>query len=93
MSPLTATQVRVIHMTTKLLGEGVMPSSCMRKRMLTMAIGSMLTVVPIGRENLTTSGLILFFSSRHLAVIGRAARLEDVVMTVGNTSMILYIKG
>ena len=80
-----------MHMTTKLLGDGVTPSSCMRKMMLTMVIGNMLTVVPMGRENLTTSGLILFFSSRHFDVIGSAARLEDVVMTVGKTSMTLYM--
>ena len=78
-----------------LLTDGVMPSSCMRKRILIMVIGSMLIVIPMGRTNLTTFGLILFFSSRHLEVMGNAARLEEVAMAVGSTSMTLnmYLYG
>ena len=78
-----------------LLREGVIPSSCMRKRILIMVIGSMLIVIPMGRANLTTFGLTLFFSSRHLEVMGNAARLEEVAMAVGSTSMTLnmYLYG
>ena len=46
-------------------------------------------VVPMGRANLTTLDLTLFLSSKHLEVIGRAARLEDDAMTVGMTSMMM----
>ena len=83
----TATKFSVMHMMPPmLLTVGVMPSSCMRKRILIIVIGSMLIVVPIGRANLTTFGLILFFSSRHLEVMGSAARLDEVAMAVGSTS-------
>ena len=67
-------------MIPMLLTEGVIPSSCMRKRILIMVIGSMLIVIPMGRANLTTFGLTLFFSSRHLEVMGNAARLEEVAI-------------
>ena len=77
MPPMLLT-VGVMHMMPMLLTVGVMPSSCMRKRILIIVIGSMLIVIPIGRANLTTFGLILFFSSRHLEVMGSAARLDEV---------------
>ena len=82
-------------MIPMLLTEGTMPSSCIRKRILIMVIGSMLIVIPMGRANLTTLGLILFFSSRHLDVMGNAARLEEVAIAVGSTSMTLnmYLYG
>ena len=37
-------------------------------------------------------GSVKFFSSRHLIVIGKQARLDAVAITVGMTSNMLYVK-
>ena len=67
-----------MHITTMLLREGVISSSCMRNMMLIIVRGRRLMVVPRGRANLTTLDLTLFFSSKALMVTGRVAELEAV---------------